>query len=120
MNEPLLKDHIYHFFNRGCNKEKIFFNEGNYTYLLKKIKESYRKYGVGILAYCLMPNHYHFLLRQETDRPLSDWIQALFNGYVQAVNKQVGRSGALFEGRAKHVLVDRDEYLIQSCKVYSP
>ncbi len=59
-----------------------------------------------------MPNHYHFLVRQMTERPISDWLKDLFNGYVQAVNKQVGRSGTLFQGRAKHVLVDRDEHLI--------
>lgn len=112
MNEPFFKGHYYHIFNRGWNKQVIFFNDGNYVYLLKKIKDSILKYGVTIIAYCLMPNHYHFLLRQETDQPLSVWIQWLFNGYVQAINKQLHRSGTLFQGRAKHILIDNDAYLI--------
>ena len=111
MNEPFLRGYYYHIFNRGCNKENIFFNEGNYIYLLKKIKMSYLKYGVNIIAYCLMPDHYHFLVRQETDRPLSNWIQTLFNAYVQVMNKKQARSGTLFQGRAKHILVDNDAYL---------
>jgi len=111
MNEPFVQNHIYHVYNRGCNKQDVFFSERNYLYLLRKIKGSYRKYGVGILVYCLMPNHYHFLLRQETERPLSDWLQQLFNGYVQAINKELGRSGTLFQGRAKHVLIETDEQL---------
>jgi putative transposase len=112
MNQPFLKGYYYHIFNRGCNRENIFFNEDNYVYLLRKIKASHVKYGANIVVYCLMPNHYHFLVRQETDRPLSDWIQMLFNGYVQAVNKQQGRKGTLFEGAAKHILVDNEAYLI--------
>lgn len=112
MNKPFLKDHVYHIFNRGCNRENIFFNEGNYLYLLRKMKETRRRYGADLLAYCLMPNHYHFLVRQETERPLCDWVQTLFNGYVQAVNKQQHRSGTLFEGTADHILVDDDSYFI--------
>jgi REP element-mobilizing transposase RayT len=112
VNEPFAEGQFYHIYNRGCNKEPIFFNEGNYIYLLRKTKNSYKKYGVSILAYCLMPNHYHFLLKQLTDRPLSDWIQMLFNGYVQAVNKQQERSGTPFQGTTNHVLVDKDDCLL--------
>jgi len=68
-----------------------------------------------VIAYCLMPNHYHFLLRPEEDGVLSRFIQRLFNSYTQAFNKQHGRSGTLFEGRAKSVLVDTDEYILHLC-----
>jgi len=63
-----------------------------------------------------MPNHYHFLLRQVTDRPLSKFMQVLFNGYVQALNLQQGRTGTLFEGRFKHKCVDQWEYLMVLCR----
>lgn len=106
----------YHIYNRGAGKAKIFFNNGNYQYLLKLMKEYYQKYGATIIAYCLMPNHYHFLLRQESDWPLSRFMQVLFNSYVQALNLQQGRTGTLFEGRFKHRCVDKSEYLIVLCR----
>jgi len=106
----------YHIYNRGAGKGKIFFNEGNYLYLLRLIKEYAPKFGVAVIAYCLMPNHYHFLLRQETEVLLSKFMQVLFNAYVQALNIQQGRTGTLFEGRFKHKRVDTWEYLIVLCR----
>ena len=106
-----LEGHYYHIFNRGCNREPIFFMEDNYRYLLHRMKATISVYGVGIIAYCLMPNHYHLLVRQDTDRPLSDWLKAVFIGYTQAVNKQQNRRGTLFEGRARNKVIEKDEYL---------
>ena len=106
----------YHIYNRGAGKAKVFFNDGNYQYLLRLVKEYYQKHGATIIAYCLMPNHYHFLLRQETDEPLSKFIGVLFNAYVQALNLQQGRTGTLFEGRFKQKWVDKWEYLIVLCR----
>jgi len=106
----------YHIYNRGVGKGWIFFNEGNYEYLLRLVKRYYQNYGVMFIAYCLMPNHYHFLLRQETDEPLSKFMQILFNTYAQAVNLEQGRSGTLFEGRFHHKRVDKWEYLVTLCR----
>ncbi|MBI5942976.1 MAG: transposase [Chloroflexi bacterium] len=106
----------YHIYNRGAGKAKIFFNDGNYQYLLRLVKEYYQKYGATIIAYCLMPNHYHFLLRQESEEPLSKFMQVLFNAYVQALNIQQERTGTLFEGRFKHKRVDKWEYLMVLCR----
>jgi REP element-mobilizing transposase RayT len=111
-----VQGHYYHTYNRGVGKEPIFFNTDNYEYLLRLVKRYQDPYGVAIIAYCLMPNHYHFLMRQETERPLSKFINVLFNAYVQAVNRQQGRKGTLFEGRFRHVWVDRDEYLVHLCR----
>ena len=71
---------------------------------------------MAVIAYCLMPNHYHFLLRQETEILLSKFMQVLFNAYVQALNVQQGRTGTLFEGRFKHKCVDEWEYLMILCR----
>ena len=106
----------YHIYNRGAGKGKIFFNDANYEYLLRLVKEYYQKHGATVIAYCLMPNHYHFLLRQETDILLSKFMQVLFNGYVQALNLQQRRTGTLFEGRFKHKCVDKWEYLMVLCR----
>lgn len=80
------------------------------------MKRYHQRYGAAVIAYCLMPNHYHLLLRQQTNEPLSKFIGVLFNAYVQAVNRQQARSGTLFEGRFRHARVDREEYLIHLCR----
>lgn len=109
---PYHKGCFYHLYNRGCNKEKIFFDEDNYRYLLKKVKKTYKHYKIKIIAYCLMPNHYHFMIQQISERQAADWIQTLFKGYVQAVNKQQNRSGTLFQGQVRHKLIHKENYLV--------
>jgi putative transposase len=108
--------HIYHLYNRAVTGERLFFTPGNYEDCLRLVKRYAPRYSVAVIAYCLMPNHYHFLVRQENDVPLSRFINVLFNAYVQAVNRQRGRRGPLFEGRFKHIWVDREEYLLHLCR----
>ncbi len=106
----------YHIYNRGAGQGLIFFAPGNYEHCLRLIKRYAQKYAAAIIAYCLMPNHYHFLLRQDAEQPLSRFINVLFNAYVQAINREQGRRGTLFEGRFRHVQVDRNEYASQLCR----
>ncbi len=115
-NTEFTKGQYYHIYNRGAGKSKIFLVEENYHYLIQLIEKNCEKYGMGIICYCLMPNHYHFLLRQLTDIPISKFINVLFNGYVQALNRQQNRTGTLFEGRFKHILIDEWKYLIHLCR----
>lgn len=110
------KGQYYHLYNRGAGANLLFFNPANYEYCVRLIKRYHQRYGAAMIAYCLMPNHYHFLLRQESDEPLSKFIGVLFNAYVQAVNREQERSGTLLEGRFRHVWVDREEYLIHLCR----
>jgi len=114
--EIFTQGQYYHIYNRGAGKNAIFFNDGNYRYLLELAKRYYQKYGVVIIAYCLLPNHYHFLLRHAAETPLSKFMTVLFNAYVQALNLQQGRTGTLFEGRFKHKCVDKWEYLVTLCR----
>ena len=60
--------YLYHVYNRGNNKEKIFFKERNYFYFLTKVKLELSEY-FHFIAYCLMPNHFHFLIRIKPDLP---------------------------------------------------
>ncbi|MFH2037801.1 MAG: transposase [Chloroflexota bacterium] len=115
-NDNFAVEQYYHIYNRGAGKGKIFFNNGNYAYLLQLMIQHHQTHGATVIAYCLMPNHYHFLLKQETDKPLSKFIQVLFNAYVQAVNIQQERTGTLFEGRFRHKCVEKWEYLMILCK----
>jgi REP element-mobilizing transposase RayT len=105
-------DQYYHVYNRGVNKLPIFINEGNYTFLLQRIKRYLPDNNLVFVAYCLMPNHYHFLIRVEEDDQLSPFLRRLFSSYTQAFNRQQNRSGTLFESRAKSKLVDEYRYVI--------
>ena len=106
----------YHIFNRVVEGELLFQDHNNYVLCLTLVKRNASKYNIDVLSYCLMPNHYHFLLQQKSDIPISKFSSVLFNTYVQKVNQLRGRKGSLFTGRFKHVLVDREEYLIHLCR----
>lgn len=106
----------YHIYNRGANKQPIFFSEQDYRYLLKLCKKYKAKYQISILAYCLMPNHYHFLLRQDAELSASLFIRDTFNAYVQGINKKQERSGSLFQGRFQAVQIDKEDYLVHVCR----
>ena len=69
-----------------------------------------------MIAYCLMPNHYHFLMRQNGEVSISACIQSIFNSYTKAFNKMHGTSGTLFEGRFRSIHVDTDEYVTHLCR----
>ncbi len=105
---------FYHIYNRSLGP--LFLSEQDYQSCLHLIERHHTAYGASIIAYCLMPNHYHLLLRQDGDLPLSRFINVLFNAYVQAFNLRHSRRGPLFEGRFRHVWVDREEYLLHLCR----
>jgi putative transposase len=115
-NVEFTQGQYYHIYNRGAGRSKIFFVEENYKYLTRLVERNFKKYGIIIIAYCFMPNHYHFLLRLENELFLSKFINVLFSAYVQALNRQQNRTGTLFEGRFKHILVDEWKYLIHLCR----
>jgi REP element-mobilizing transposase RayT len=101
----------YHIYNRGNNFQPIFFEHENYVYFLRQFKKYFSSVDVEVVAYCLMPNHYHLLVHLKTDR-FSEIMQAFSLSYSKSINKRFGRVGSLFQGRFKSVHVDRNEYLL--------
>ncbi len=101
----------YHLFNRGVNRSPIFFNDGNWLFFIRQMKHYFTPDRVRILAYCLMPNHYHLLVQLLCDDFSATVMQPFSLSYVKAVNKQQARTGPLFEGPFQSRHVDRDEYL---------
>ena len=121
---------IYHVYNRGNNKQTIFFNRDNYIFFLNKIRQNVRPH-CEILSYCLMPNHFHFLIYSDerTAEPVSPleavarinnsqpiktkfseaWRIAL-SSYTQAINRQEQRTGSLFTQNTKNKQVS-DEWM---------
>jgi putative transposase len=108
--------HYYHIYNRGSRRQPIFRNADNYVFVLRHVKKSVEEFRVSVLAYCLMPNHYHFLMRQDGADAAGLLPQRVFNSYMKAFNKRYGRSSTLFEGRYKAIHVDKECYLIHLCR----
>lgn len=126
---PFVNDCYYHVFNRGVLKQPIFFEKSDYLRFLHDLYEfnnvfpaPHDKRGeiqsrrvreplVSILAWCLMPNHFHLFLKQKVENGVSLFMQKLGIGYTTYINKKYDRSGHLFQGRFKTKMIDSDAYL---------
>ena len=119
---------IFHCFNRGVDKRTVYEDQLDYVYFLKMLRHFNSSQVTGslqslinqpqinppvtILAYCLLPNHYHVVLRcNDVDGGLSKYMQRVGGGYTMYFNEKYKRSGALFQGKFKANHVDTDEYL---------
>ncbi|MDP1548139.1 MAG: transposase [Anaerolineales bacterium] len=111
-----LSNHYYHVYNRGVHQNNIFLNDADFKFLLKYIKREAKRCGITVVVYCLMNNHYHFILRQDGDIAISEFMQAVFNIYTKAFNAKYKLSGTLFEGPYKAIHVDQNPYLLQLCR----
>ena len=110
------KDQYYHLFNRGANRQTIFRDDKDYLDFLTRFKKYAKMFEITVIAYVLMPNHYHFLVRQDGEIDAGKSVQLTGNGYVQRFNLRNGRTGILFEGRFKGLHVDNDPYLHHLCR----
>jgi putative transposase len=106
----------YHLYNRGAHRVSLFREEDNYLFVLRKAKAYCRSLALMPIAYCLLPNHYHFLIRQDGDQRAGLLAQRVFNSYSKAYNKRYGHSGTMFEDSYKVVPVERDAYLLHLCR----
>lgn len=108
--------HYYHIYNRGAGRHNLFIEEDNYLYVLRQMKKYLKEFGLIIIAYCLMPNHYHLLIRQDSQIPAGELPKRIFGGYSRAVSRRYQWTGTLFEGRFKARHVDNDNYLRHLCR----
>jgi len=111
-----LPGHFYHIYNRGAHRVSIFREEENYLFVLRKMKAYCRALSLVPIAYCLLPNHYHWLIRQDGEHPAGLLPQRVFNSYTKAYNKRYDHSGTLFEGNYRVRPVDREGYLLHLCR----
>ncbi len=129
-------EEYYHLYNRGVDRRKIFMDNRDYERFItnlylansnkkfemskhqdehwsfaKALLEDRKENIVSIGAYCLMPNHFHLLIREETDGGISKFMQKLTTAYTMYFNKKYHRAGSLFEGTFKAANLDSDNYL---------
>ena len=106
------ENNLYHIYNRGNNQQQIFFKPGNYLFFLKKVRKFILSH-CDILCYCLMPNHFHFLINTDQRtmatkiitgkerNVLSEGVRMLLSSYTLAINKQNNTTGSLFQQNTK-------------------
>ena len=111
-----LPGHFYHFYNRGAHRISIFREDDNYLFVLRKMKEYCRSLALTPITYCLLPNHYHFLIRQDGENRAGLLPQRVLNSYSKAYNKRYEHSGTLFEGNYRVTLVENEAHLLHLCR----
>ncbi len=112
------KGALYHVLSRGNEQRDIFWDEADRTCFIYLMGELSDRFNVDIFAYVLMDNHYHILLRTN-DSNLSKAMQWLGVTYTRRFNNRHARSGHLFQGRFKSLIVENDAYLVRlSCYIH--
>jgi len=108
-----VKGEYYHVFNRGNRKEDIFRDDQDKRIFLRRVKEYKDEFFIVVLAYCLMPNHFHLILRQGGGGSISKFLQKALLSYSVYFNKKYDIVGRLFQGpfKAKHIA--EESYLLQ-------
>ncbi|OHD23956.1 MAG: hypothetical protein A2Y34_01130, partial [Spirochaetes bacterium GWC1_27_15] len=111
----LQSGYFYHIYNRGNNGENIFIEEKNYHYFMK-LYEKYFSPIAELYAYCLLKNHFHFLIRfkevkDQTEPDYSKIFSNFFNSYAKSINKAYNRTGSLFEKPFRRKIIDNERYL---------
>jgi REP element-mobilizing transposase RayT len=117
---PFRTGATYHLYNRGHNRQTVFrcgsdyltFLQAMRTYLDVVPADAAQASGATLLAYCLMPNHFHLVVQPE-DETLSARMQRLLISFTKTLNAKYERVGALFQGQFHAVRVEADGQLIQ-------
>ncbi len=132
--DPLYPDTFYHIYNRGNNHQNVFFEHRDYLLFLERCPRFFEPVAE-MFAYCLLPNHFHLLVRireeesllpvlERKDKPfkqhirtipdfLSDQFSNWFNSFTRTMNNRYNRDGNLFKRPFQRVEVTREEQLIQ-------
>ncbi|MGL1833103.1 REP-associated tyrosine transposase [Rhodocyclaceae bacterium SMB388] len=103
---------LYHVMSRGDRREDIFWDDGDRTIFLDTLGDVVSRFNWQCHAYCLMDNHYHLMVATP-DGNLSKGMRHLNGVFTQVTNRRHRRSGHVFQGRYKAILVDGDNYLLE-------
>ncbi len=106
-------DFPHHIIQRGNNRQKVFFAIETRKKYLELIEEYADIWDTSVLAYCLMTNHVHLLVKPHQDDSLAKMMQGVSQGYSKYINRRYERTGRLWESRYYSCVVDEESYLWQ-------
>jgi putative transposase len=98
--------------NRGNNRARIYHDQADYRGFMELIERAHQRLPTRVLAYCLMPNHFHFVLWPHRNEDLSRWMQWLMTTHVRRYHLKYGGSGHVWQGRFKDFPIQKDEHLL--------
>lgn len=130
-----VNDGIYHIYNRGVEKRQVFMDDNDYFRFIHDLFEfndlapagkfSSKKHSeaklpnvrkrdlqVEVICFCLMPNHFHLIVKQIADNGITQFLHKLGTGYAKYFNDKYQRVGSLFQGSFKAIDIKNDEYLL--------
>lgn len=99
----LIPQNLYHIYNRGNNRQTIFFNDDNYLFFIKKLRTHIIPY-CDLLSYCLMPNHFHLMVKTPEnfeEKKFYNNYKIMLSSYTRAINKSNNAVGSLFQQNSK-------------------
>jgi putative transposase len=102
----------YHVINRGNARQEVFHKEDDYTAFVKLMEDANERLEMRVIAHCLMPNHFHFVLWPHGDGDLSRWMQWLLTAHVRRYHGHYGSDGHVWQGRFKAFPIQQDEHLL--------
>jgi putative transposase len=103
---------VYHALNRGNGRQCVFHKDGDYKSFVDLLAEAQEVHAVKVLAFCLMPNHFHLLVQPRKADDLSKWMQWLMTSHVRRYHCHYRTSGHVWQGRYKSFIVQEDEHLL--------
>src|SRR3989338_10709114 len=110
---------FFHIYNRGNNKQEIFLDDGDYSFFTLRLKQNLYperfdelkvqplpSNSFSLISYCLMPNHFHLILRQNSNIPTSKLILKVCSSYAKVFNKKHDRVGHVFQDQFKQIQIE--------------
>jgi putative transposase len=104
--------YVYHIINRGNGRSEIFHKSQDYQAFLDLLSAAKKRESVKVLAFCLMPNHFHLVLEPEHTTALSKFMQWLLTSHVRRYHRHYRSSGHIWQGRFKSFPIQQDEHLL--------
>lgn len=104
--------YCYHVINRGNARAAVFHKDEDYAAFLRVVAEAGLRTPMRVIAYCLMPNHFHLVLWPRGDGDLSRWMQWLLTAHARRYLCHYGGGGHVWQGRFKAFPIQEDEHLL--------
>jgi putative transposase len=108
----LRSGYVYHVLNRGNAKQEVFHKPQDYEAFVSLMYQGKQRNPIQVLAFCLMPNHFHLVLKPSDSEGLSKYMQWLMTSHVRRYHKHYSTSGHIWQGRFKSFPIQLDNHLL--------